>query len=98
MEIVRAGTGHGADDTSRREPVRRGVVARDHQQLGEGFSAETESVGGAGRGLGVIVYADAVETVAVLLRPGPGDGQLRSEPAITTVVPASGAGLCTGSG
>src|SRR3954465_15125633 len=45
VESVRAGTGHSADDATRRAAVRRRVVARDHRELSDGLRAERESVG-----------------------------------------------------
>src|SRR5258708_8545264 len=71
--------------TAGRLAILRRVVTGQHREFLDGVDAEAPSQDAAGRTVGVIVEADAIQTIVVLLGPGAGDGQLLSEAAVSAL-------------
>jgi len=76
---------NGVDDSSGCFAILRRIVARENGELLNGVHAEISAKYAAGRSVGVIVEANAVQSIIVLLRPRAGDSQLLSEAAVAAI-------------
>ena len=73
------------DHSSRGLPVLRRVIAGQDRKFLNGIYTEVPTHYAAGCAVGVIVEADAIQSVVILLRPRAGNGQLLPEPSIAAI-------------
>src|SRR5712691_1729919 len=85
VKFVRARTGKGVYNAPRALAVLGRIVAGKDREFLDGVNTEVAAEHAARRPVGVIVNANAIQSVIVLLRPLTGDGRLQSETAIAAV-------------
>ena len=85
MKRIGARASDGINDATGRFAVLRGIVAGEDGELLDGVDAEVSAEHAARGAVGVIVEADAVQTIVILLRAGAGNGELLSEAAIAAI-------------
>ncbi len=81
MELAGALAGDGVDDAAGHAAVLRWSVRGDDIELLHGIDTESRARDRARASIGVVVDVNAIEAIAVLLRPIAADGELRSKTA-----------------